>query len=785
MKILSILILFIGLLCSQWYSNWSYRKIITNNYACGGDLTNFPLLVVISNDTDLQSHASNNGHDIVFTLFSSTDKLAHEIEYYDSGTLIAWVKMPYFSASVQTSNILYMYFDKAKPGNQQNTFGVWTESYYMVHHINENSGLLYDSSSSGFNGTLNYTGGASTLAINGLIGRGGYFDGTNDHINLGYVPVPANKSFTLSIWKKSEIPDAEAVSRYSLFSNNFYFKKYQTADPRKYLFYICDGSGVNRGASHFIPAGIEHEWFCYTAVYNHGESKYFIYANNNLIFTGNCTNTSKTSLGSISSSGTDGWIGFLDEARISTNIRSSNWIATEFSNQINPAAYRTPGIIEVFPGVIFSSFTPASVPCLVNESTVFALNARVVTGSIASVNINWGDGSSTAYSPGIPDISAENFSHTYITRSDFTVTAIVTAASGFAATNSTPVFTLPYRFYNPYNINFSLEPNGCLVKWDITSSAHVQHFNLYRGNNLQARIENPALREYLDECVIFGDRYSYWIEAVYSAGSFFSVTNISEPHAVYRREAVLGTGGGNLAAIFADLFVPPNVLTGTCTISMSILSNRHESFYESGKPVYQQIEIAGADIQNQLKGSMVLKFRVPATNGSLCFKPVEASGYFIGDHKENFFCANWNGSTWTRLSTVPYIDRRKNNFSFLQLEITINMPGIYGVMYDPGKPETNEVTIKNRLFAPGLVHSRLSSLQVSFPNPDMEQVIIQVFDLNGHMVYEKSGSGWINFWSWDGKAGNNNLCASGPYIISIRVGGKGAKTYNIHSYLLK
>ena len=88
-----------------WYSNtWFYRReIMLDRQIISGELTNFPWLMVISNDADLSNYASNNGHDILFTDSSGTNTLFHEIEYYSNGTLYAWVKIPILSSTSNTN----------------------------------------------------------------------------------------------------------------------------------------------------------------------------------------------------------------------------------------------------------------------------------------------------------------------------------------------------------------------------------------------------------------------------------------------------------------------------------------------------------------------------------------------------------------------------------------------------------------------------------------------------------------------------------------------------------
>ncbi|HBE03807.1 MAG TPA: hypothetical protein DC049_15240, partial [Spirochaetia bacterium] len=474
MSVLKIFVLLFFSICAvfpNWYSDWSFRKAITNNLAIGGDLTNFPLLVVISNDADLNSYASNNGYDILFTLSNGQNKLDHEIEYYSAGTLIAWVKIPYFSASVQSSNNLFMYFDKNKSGNQQNISGVWS-GHQAVFHLSS----LNDSTAI-----------ANVLASTGpSYSSGGLINDNYQFANSGKLACAAlnNLNFpqtagTISLWAKGDFASQdETVGVFDKRDNNrsHYYMRCYTATTVQLCFQ------TNAAYAHSASRGfLNNEWNYFVITYSTTQITH--YSNNGYFISTAALATPNQPSNQYFDIG-NAFTGYIDEVRLSSIVRSSNWILNEYSNQITPTACRKIGSVETFPGVIFSSITPASTPCVVGDNTVLTLDARVLTNTITSVYITWGDGSSSSYSPNMVNISAENFSYVFNTCSNFTVTAVVSASNGYVATNSTTIFTLPYRFFNPQHMIFFNDSKGCLVKWDILSSANIMHFNLYRGNDL-------------------------------------------------------------------------------------------------------------------------------------------------------------------------------------------------------------------------------------------------------------------------------------------------------------
>ncbi|HBE02836.1 MAG TPA: hypothetical protein DC049_10240, partial [Spirochaetia bacterium] len=246
-----IITLHIIKLHAGWYSNWSYRKPITNNFAVGGDLTNYPLLVVMSNDTDLQNYASNNGHDILFTLIDGTTRLSHELEYYSSGTIVAWIKIPIFSFSQQDSNILYMYFGNASAGNQQNTEDVWDINYKGVWHLSQDPAdaapQMLDSTVNARHGIVKSTpAGNSPVRVTGQAGYCLEFSDESEGIsNWVEIPLLNYPELTVELWGMRY--NVDPVN-----ADGFFGGRYWTALPNDREGYdISFGAGVNNNKISF------------------------------------------------------------------------------------------------------------------------------------------------------------------------------------------------------------------------------------------------------------------------------------------------------------------------------------------------------------------------------------------------------------------------------------------------------------------------------------------------------------------------------------------------------
>jgi len=165
-----------------WNTDWPYRKmIIIDHTMIDDDLADFPVLISFDSDGDLAGKAQNDGDDIVFTDYSG-NKLNHEIELYDNGNghLVAWVNIPNLDSNDNTQ--LYMYYGNLSSGNQENHEDTWESNFVIVQHLNEQSGIHYDSTSNNNDGSPSVTiqGSAS-----GMIDGADEFDGSNDYINCG------------------------------------------------------------------------------------------------------------------------------------------------------------------------------------------------------------------------------------------------------------------------------------------------------------------------------------------------------------------------------------------------------------------------------------------------------------------------------------------------------------------------------------------------------------------------------------------------------------------------
>jgi len=333
-----------------WYdANWLYRKkIIIDHTKVPATQNDFPVLISLS-DVDISGKAQHGGNDILFTSSDGVTKLSHEIESYtwNSGALVAWVKVPTLSSTADT--VLYMYYGNAATGSQQNTADVWSNGFQAVWHLTEvGTGTASDYLDSSMHGNNGEGGGGTVGAVPsqaaGQIGNGQSLDGVNDYISTA-TQYNNPSTFTESIWFKTSVSasgkligleSAQTGQGAGTFDRMIYVNSsgyVATAIWSAGAIQVITGTAMNDGNWHY-------------AVSTYSPTTLSLYVDGNFI--GQKAGTPQNFNGwlRMGSWALNGWpfvangyyTGSLDEARYSGVVRSPTWVTTEYNNQ------KTPGV---------------------------------------------------------------------------------------------------------------------------------------------------------------------------------------------------------------------------------------------------------------------------------------------------------------------------------------------------------------------------------------------------------------------------------------------------------
>lgn len=371
-----------------WYSgSWSYRKKISTDYQKVGSTTtaylnDFPMLVsVIDNDLKFTGSggkvASSTAGDIIFTSADGTTALNYEIESYASttGTLVAWVKIPFMSS---TSTIpIYMYFGNASAPNVaastwQNT---WDTNFKGVWHMNSNAAntTVAESTSNAHNATT--TANTSTKTTTGKVNSALAFNGSTDIMSAGTTSDfdVTSGNFTISFWyyaanTNSDGPKTLIGKGTNTGSGGIPYRGYRISESsggypgtsstltftslNTFSLYSIASTGKIYANTWnyvtFVRSGATGYWYFNGSSGGSGSfNDPYTAAGYSLYLAGNYYGTPQIP--------GDTW----DEPRFSNSARSVDWIKTEYNNQNSPSTFYSYGGLENYNGRINSSGTSA------------------------------------------------------------------------------------------------------------------------------------------------------------------------------------------------------------------------------------------------------------------------------------------------------------------------------------------------------------------------------------------------------------------------------------------
>ncbi|MCH8033065.1 MAG: DUF2341 domain-containing protein [Bacteroidetes bacterium] len=373
-------------------SSWAYKKLITIDYTkVSATLTDFPVLVSVTDvdlkDTDNGGPIQPDGDDILFLKTDGT-KLSHEIEEYDgsTGELVAWVKIPSLSSSTDTE--IYLYYGNSSCSSQQDAANVWDSNYKGVWHLNDD---FLDATSNDNDGTNN---GSTDIA--GKVSDGQDFDGTNDYVDGGTpnaFDFERTDEFSVSIWLKR---DRTGITER-------FINKQKTSSPHRGWRVVLRGNDVLRFALINSSSGnglridgtttitSTTNWYHIAISYSglSNPSSVEMYINGvreiskttieNTLTATTVDNTAPFHIG-IRDASDSPFDGLIDEIRISSTVRDSSWIGTEYRNQNSPGTFMS-----------FSNQTAAGVSkslaygISTNNSKAYGtINNQGVSGSITA-----------------------------------------------------------------------------------------------------------------------------------------------------------------------------------------------------------------------------------------------------------------------------------------------------------------------------------------------------------------------------------------------------------------
>ncbi|MCG2687165.1 DUF2341 domain-containing protein, partial [Candidatus Parcubacteria bacterium] len=323
-----------------WNTGWSYRRTITfDNTASAENLNDFPVLVKLNSSRIDYSNTQNSGQDIRFIDSDDSTVLSYEIESWnESGDSFVWVKVPRVNQNSNT-DFIYIYYGNTSASDGQDVSGTWNSNYGVVYHFaNSNQ----DSTSNNNDISMQSTWGYNS---SGKIGYEMHIDeetsGTNRYSNVG---VNSGQDWTISFWYQGNAsPPASGYDDHTVMFSNFWNGLVIGSfgnPPERYIEYTHYNDNDGHRNDNYTQFGNgAYDLYTLSQDWNGGGSgigRFRIYKNG--IFQATFDEPNYDGWGSPPNFyiGHPSYAGssdfYTDEFRISTYIRSDDWIAAQYKS---------------------------------------------------------------------------------------------------------------------------------------------------------------------------------------------------------------------------------------------------------------------------------------------------------------------------------------------------------------------------------------------------------------------------------------------------------------------
>ena len=455
---------------SWWNSSWGYRKKITVNHSqVQNSLSNFPMLINIS-DSDLQQNAKSDGSDIAFISYEdNSTQYDHEIERYVNGDLTAWVKLPRLSSTKDSR--FWMYYGNNEAISSENPSQVWTDDYVGVWHFaetNDTTGAKRNDSTSFANDAITY-GYDEDESRKGVVFNADYFDGT-DYLKINYdQSLKMNENnYTISLWmKSSDTWNTERILvEYGAWEEGTYQLTSMNDSNLKTNFY-----GSSSDGSHANQVLNDNSWHYLVGTFDNTNDYLSTFFDGILINQTeelNSPDNKNLSTYIASREGSENnFTGFLDELRISKTPRNESWIQTNYNTVQNQSKFLTldseetaaPFVNDPYPSDGDNSLPtiPDYFEITISDPNPEKLNITWRTnqsGNWETFNVTNGSGN------GVDDGTYQAINTSWVTTFDQPYYWSVNVTDGVHWTNDTYSFTM--HQYNPVINSFNLSnETGC------------------------------------------------------------------------------------------------------------------------------------------------------------------------------------------------------------------------------------------------------------------------------------------------------------------------------------
>ena len=340
------------------FKDWNYKKKLTlNSTMIDGDLTDFPVLISIT-DNDLKwsglggrvEHVS--GGDIIFFKDDFITEIPYERQSYNlaTGQLIAWVKTDVLNV---TDVDIYIGFGNTDGIDHANPTAVWDDNYLAVYHMD---GTGTDSTQ--YDHDLTNSG---AFLASGIVNTALEFDGVSDYMtDTDFIWLASDPDITFELWNFWDSSSTTANQAIASWGATTPDRRKISApwqpiasNDRADMFWTSTSQAArleNFGASY--GDSWQHLVFD-TGIGNLSPFKGRIFVNGtNLEDAGGLEASFTPEFDSTTGLQIGMWLGsylhdgIMDEIRISNIVRSADYTSTNYKMQNDPDSFVTVGTLE-------------------------------------------------------------------------------------------------------------------------------------------------------------------------------------------------------------------------------------------------------------------------------------------------------------------------------------------------------------------------------------------------------------------------------------------------------
>ena len=361
-----------------WFNTaWPQRKEISISSAASSDLIDFPHLVTVAYESEMQADYD----DLRFVSGACDDTggavLSHEVE--DAGVAEAkvWVKLP--SLTTTTGATVCMYYGDATASNAEDAAGVWDDDFEMVLHLNETSGDYIDSTGNSNDAAV--TGSPTRGAVGKVAGAVEFNNVNNERIATSGV-LDTSDQFTISTWANLSSTGSYQTSFWNQATSGGSWRQIIAAhnNGNTYSWFNGGSNGLNLGMNPGMGS-----WHYFVFAYDGSDIKVYrdgVLQNTLTTQMNNSTSLDHWALGDREDSSSWRTDGVIDEYRFSTTERDADWITHSYEMVENAGLHVTVGSAESFAQqVIVSKGNDAYSLAIEGGELVGSVNNTVVSAA--------------------------------------------------------------------------------------------------------------------------------------------------------------------------------------------------------------------------------------------------------------------------------------------------------------------------------------------------------------------------------------------------------------------